>query len=105
MGKYALLHLKFYPCSPALLFGCHRPPFYRYPYDGEAKHKIGWGPRAICPGDKDDLVENANGMGHRLAFVRVSHSKRSLLAYRPREKGVAHSPAQSSPSRTLPAKR
>ena len=27
-GEYALLHLEFYPCSPALLFGCHRLPFY-----------------------------------------------------------------------------
>jgi hypothetical protein len=74
MGKYALLHLKFYPCSPALLFGCHRPPFYPYPYDGEAKRKIGWGPRGICPEYRDDLVENASGMGHRLTFVRVSRS-------------------------------
>jgi hypothetical protein len=60
--------------------------------NGEAKHKIGWGPRAISPGDKGDLVKMLEGISHRhstrispieISFGLQVPQKRASLTARP----------------------
>lgn len=95
MGEYALLHLEFYSCSLALLFGCHRPPFY--PYEGlmaRPNTKLDGAPERSLLGTRAISSRNARGyepqtnISTRISLIEISFGlqvprKRASLTARP----------------------